>query len=191
MKIIGVIFIAIILSLTAFWIGGFIGHSSKKKDSSPNALISTYVLDAEVKQFDATGNLQHQLFSPSIIQQQRNPVITIEQPDVTITQNNHLWKLTGLTGFYDTQSLRFSIEGNVKIHQPDKALVVLTEQLDYDDKSRLVSSKRKVTIESPQGKITAKGLSIHLDTETIELKEKINTQYHSCLLYTSPSPRDA
>ncbi|MCY4044666.1 MAG: LPS export ABC transporter periplasmic protein LptC [Cellvibrionales bacterium] len=177
MKTFGFIILATFLSLTAYWLSGKLGHSNSTKQWASNTLIATYVVDAEVRQFDSTGTLKHRLITPSITQQHNNPLIAIEKPDVWINQKNQYWELTGLKGIYNTNNHRFSIEGDVQINQPDKALVVLTEQLDYDDKSRLISSNREVTIKSPQGKISAKGLTIHLDTETLSLKEQIKTQY--------------
>lgn len=179
MKTIGFIIIATLLSLSLYWFSSWIRHPKAEKKTSSDTIIATYINDVEVRQFDPSGTLQHKLTAPSITQQNKSPLIYIEQPDVWIIQKGHLWELSGRKGLYNMETLRFTIRDDVVIKQPENRLVVTTSQLDYDDNTQLISSDETVTIRSPQGNISAKGLSINLDDETIELNQEIKTQYRS------------
>lgn len=150
-------------------------NSGKKKGQKPH-LIESYVEGVRFSQFDARGKIKNALTATRASQYTDSTTIELQSPDVLVNSSKQ-WRITSQRGSYDTGLETYEAKGQVSITRMDHFVKVETEKLDYNFETDLIYTDEAIQIHTANGNISAKGMTVDLNKETLELHHNIESQY--------------
>ncbi|WP_430461383.1 LPS export ABC transporter periplasmic protein LptC [Thalassolituus sp. LLYu03] len=99
---------------------------------------------------------------------------------MTRDEDGKEWQVTALSGRVNDNDHMLYLKGQVEIRPMDDAadpLLVQTDSLSYNSKTRIAETADPVTITSAQTVIQATGMIMDLDRQRIEFSQQVNTRY--------------
>lgn len=141
--------------------------------------LESYAEYIQVDRFNLEGSLQSETSSVHITQYQHSDEIIFKQPITTIYQQNQNWSITAHKGVYFPSKSTLNLFNQVIIKNLANNMTLKTSKLSYDIARKKIQTSEMVTINSKQGTLTATGMSLDIDQETLELHKGIHTQYEN------------
>lgn len=145
----------------------------------PYAVIS----DAHSRHFDDDGKLSYEFVAATLRHFRRDfsalsqdDYTTLDEPVLTLYTDDLPWYITAERGKLTDAGGLLTLTNNVRIWQQNENEQITelnTSVLEIEPMNKLVRTQEEVRIRSPQGQIEAKGMIVNLDTQHIQLLERV------------------
>ena len=157
-------------------------------DPDPSAqgrsMIDYQLQNYKITEYGQDGRLVYSLSAPSMSRHATTEETSIEQPRLFWPQQAKSGKITAksnsglITGDLNIIFLR----GNVVVKsqtESQQTAIIRTESLDFNQKTRLVSTPDEVTMTTAGAILTAVGMSAQLDEGIVLLEQQVKGQYET------------
>ncbi len=134
-----------------------------------------FMQDVKVVETDETGKVVKHLTSPKLVHYPKDDKTQITQPVYVVYQDNQKqpWVIKATMGTSYNGGKKIVLQDNVNIHESqgtnNQDTLITTSSLTYFPKKDLASTKKPVTIQKPNLKITAIGMNAFLAEKRVDL----------------------
>ena len=155
------------------------GEEGPKRSVFPYAVIK----DAHTLHFDEHGQLSYEFFAQTLNHFRRtqgesseNDFTTLSKPEFTLYSGDDIWYVTAEEGHVSQQGSMLKLRVNVKVRHPQDTqgeTELLTSELIILPNEKVVKTDAEVKIISPQGVIEAVGMTVDLNTQKMQLLNRV------------------
>lgn len=155
------------------------GPPAVEQERFPYAVLA----DAHSRHFDEAGKLSYEFVAATIkhFRQDFNELrdvdyTTLESPVLTLYTNDSPWYVSASNGTLTQGGALLTLRDNVRIWQESADAQVTelnTSVLEIQPQEKIVRTEQDVLITSPQGRIEARGMIVDLETQNIQLLERV------------------
>ncbi len=159
-----------------WWLPG--EHSNRAAISLPDTRFDYSLTDYRAYFHDASGQLELQVEGPGLEHDAAARIIRLSEPSFVIPTVDGDWHGQARQGFFYRNDELLELKEAVTItrDQPDGPLTIRSEILQHRRPARTISSDVPATLTRKGTDLTAGGLMIHLDNETVELSNDVFIQ---------------
>lgn len=143
--------------------------------STQKSIADTYLINAVISSYAATGKLNYQLDAETLENFDNENSIKMTKPKILHLEDKPM-QATSMQGvLHNKEKLR--LDGKVVLQQLDENARLNTEHLDINLATKEISNNIAVIFTSDNAKITGKGLKANLQSEKIQLKNRVRGVY--------------
>lgn len=173
--------VLLVLGATGYYWG--LGHRTENPLAADETRRPDYVVtEIRSQETDEEGRLLRRLSAP-IVRHYDKPqdVAEMEKPVITLYDKGiEAWQISAQQGRSLSQNTEVQLQGNVHAERRDPSAVALT--LDTDilhifPKEERLTTAALVTIKSPQGQLSSKGISANIKSGDVLLNENVTGSY--------------
>lgn len=159
-----------------WWLPG--EHSTRATISLPDTRFDYSLTDYQARFHDALGQPELNVAGPRLEHDAETRVVSLTEPEFSVTAADGDWQGQARRGRFTRDEALLELEDTVIItrDQPAGRLTIATEALQHLRPARTISADVPVTVTRPGTELTAGGLMIHLDNETVELSNDVYVQ---------------
>lgn len=139
--------------------------------------------NAHSRHFDDSGNLSYEFVADTLKYFRRDFSVVSEDdytlldaPVLTLYTDDLPWYISAQSGTLSQAGELLTLRDNVRIWQQDKGNQITelnTSVLEIEPIQKMVRTQEEVRITSPQGEIEARGMIVDLETQHIQLLERV------------------
>ncbi|MEL0035531.1 MAG: LPS export ABC transporter periplasmic protein LptC [Gammaproteobacteria bacterium] len=148
-----------------------------------NELPDYYMEQLSIKLFNDDGQLKASINSPTLIHYASQSQAEIQEPEIQLyTVNNLMWNLQAVRGRILDESQDIALEQDVTIslsQENNSPLNFTTNNLFYEFLAHRAWNDSPVTFATAVANGSANGMLINLDTETFELKNRVEVRHQN------------
>ena len=167
----------IVLVAAAIWFGQSVTGINISSKPPVNTVIDSYFVNVKTHDFDREGKLSAGLQATRAQRFLGSDVIQLELPRLVYYKQDPNWRGYAKAGQYDTDKEIFTLQNDVLLERADDSAQLTTELLIYKKQQNLIESPEKVTITAPEGTTTGRGMTLNLQTETLDLHHDVESIY--------------
>lgn len=159
-----------------WWLPG--EHSNRTAINLPDTRFDYTLTDYQARFHDALGQPELSVAGPRLEHDAATRIVSLIDPRFTIPAAEGRWQGQASRGRFTRDQELLELMDNVTItrDQPDGRLTITTEALQHLRPARTISADVPVALMRPGTDLTAGGLMIHLDNETVELSNDVHLQ---------------
>ncbi|CAA0081322.1 Lipopolysaccharide export system protein LptC [BD1-7 clade bacterium] len=173
---IGIGFLLLVVASLIWYDGSFKGVT-EPRETNVSDTVDSYFVNVKSHDFDETGELAVSLKSDHAQRFLGSTVIQLDQPHLKYFAQKIPWYGRSDAGQYDTDKETVTMQDNVVLYRADDQARLTTQILTYKKQQGLIETPDRVTITFPEGDTKGRGMTIHLDTELIELHNDVESYY--------------
>lgn len=162
--------------------------SVSQQQAEAKVFPQSYITDVEMRQFDASGNIQYQMNTPLIRRFQVNDSPSdkdyslFETPVFMVVTNPQRpgWFITSQEGRLDTNDTWFTLTQEVLARQTSEKqgeTTISTSDLRLNLQDQFAQTSKAVTMRAAKSQITALGMRADMKRERIELLSNVKGTY--------------
>ena len=102
----------------------------------------------------------------------KKDIVSLDGVLIVFYQEGNQMELVGDKAVFDQKRQHMVITGNVK-GKDQKGSSMLTEQIVYDERNKIVETDKLITILGENYKLVSKGMTLYLPTEVIHFKSEV------------------
>lgn len=154
-----------------------------RDETAPALFPYAMIQNAHSRHFDESGVLSYEFVANSLhhyrIDLNRvgdEDFTSMEAPQVTLWSEQQPWFVTAKMGKITDQGNVITLWNDVRIWQTgeeDEATELITERLVIQPQEQIITTDREVTLTSPQGRLQAVGMIVDLNTQHIQLLNRV------------------
>ncbi|AJQ96506.1 LPS export ABC transporter periplasmic protein LptC [Gynuella sunshinyii] len=174
-----VLLVPLLIAVTGyFWVSQ--KDISITEDTVSGTPVQLFANDLHSRNFDTSGHLVHEITTPELIMPGKNNVILISTPNIEVfNQKGPVSHIQSLSAIIRSDDDTIELNGNVEVRQtggPNLA-VLLTNQLIYNYQTKYAYTEEPVTMKDQFGVMTAVGMEIDVQQETVRFNSDVEAQY--------------
>ena len=150
------------------------------EESNTGAPVELFATELHSRNFDTDGQLIHEITSPKLSMPGKNPVILVSTPNIEVYDNGAVVShIESQNAVIRDDDKTIELNGDVEIKQlggPNLA-VLLTNQLIYNYQTKFAHTDEPVTMKDQFGTMTAVGMDIDVQQETVRFNSDVEAQY--------------
>ena len=154
-----------------------LSFKASQKEKIATNVLESYAEHIQVARFNSEGILQSETSSKKLNQYQHNQQVVFTLPKTIIYSQNQRWYITSLKGTYYPKRSLLKLADEVKIDNLGRNVSMSTTKLDYYINRKQIETDQSIQISAKHVMLSATGMTIDLDKQTLELHEGIHTEY--------------
>lgn len=152
--------------------------------------------DARSRHFDSEGKLSYEFvantlrhFRLDLSKVSEGDFTSLEAPQLTLYTDDAPWYVTADNGELSERGTLLTLWPNVRIWQednPSEVTELTTTRLEIRPQQKMISTAEEVSITSPMGKVEARGMTVDLDNQRIQLLNRVRGYHEPINESTTP-----